>query len=101
MGGDDKHSRITAWSTVVYTVLTGGLLWVAWLAYSHPHGAPGEQSFSVPATSTRIVDGTAKTVGASTVNFTVKPCNVSSTVVSCVLTAVSPHYDRKLQIAHL
>jgi hypothetical protein len=72
---------------------------VAWLAYSHPRGAPGDQSFSVPATSTRMVDGTARTVSASTVKLTVRPCNVSANVVSCVLTVVSPHYDRKLHIA--
>ena len=92
---EGRYTKLAAWSTFGATLISGVWLWVN---YKHSAGASSEQSFSVATTATRMVDGTAQTIRTSSVEFTVKSCAIDRTLVSCVVKAVSPHYDRKLSI---
>ena len=91
-----RHGWVTAWSTVAYTILTAGLLFIAWQTYEHTFGRSHDQSFSV---SVPVTDGhnfgRAKEIQ---LDFAVKRYSVEPKLVSCVMTVVSPRYDRQLVI---
>lgn len=74
---------------------------VAYMVYAHPHGNLGQQVFSVPVntgTESQQVGGTTRHVKDAALNFEVKKCGIAPKLVSCTLTVVSPHYDRRLTI---
>jgi hypothetical protein len=73
---------------------------VAYNVGGHSVGPQGQQAFSVPLNSGRESEG-ASTTGrhkASTLDFTVKHCDIESKQVSCSMTVVSPGYDRRFLI---
>ncbi len=100
---EGRHGWLTGWGTLISGIATIGLAVVAYLAYAHPRGNPGQQSFSVPANggsgSSKETNGTGKHSREASLDFEMKKCHVGSKLVSCSLTVVSPRYDRRLIIA--
>jgi hypothetical protein len=92
---ENGHGWLTAWSTVAYTVLTAGLLLIAWLTYKHAFRTSADQFFSVPISPSPGVGSAAK---QGSLDFQVQKCSIGTKLVSCTLTVGSPHYDRKITI---
>lgn len=94
---DGRRGSLTGWVTLIGTVAALITAWVSCMGYLHPHGE-SSQSFSVSLNSPQEPGATGQHVPDKSLNFVRKKCDVGAKLVWCVLTVVSPHYDKRFML---